>query len=300
MSDFDLTLLRSRLADLADQGRTALLPSLHIAQDLYGWLPEPVAAEVGRILRVPLAEVHGVIEFYSLFYPQPAGKTVVRICTDPACALAGGEEVLGAVCRHLKIDANRNTPDGAYRVERAPCLGLCEHAPAALVNETAIAPADPARANDLCQARGARPRSLLGGTPPFRLLANCGKGRPTTLAEYVDAGGYNGLRKALDMPPQSVIAEVKASGLVGRGGAAFPTGIKWEGAANAPGETRYVVCNADESEPGTFKDRVLMEEDPGILQRRVLQIAIRSSLASKFTNPDIMLCNRNVIRSYGD
>ena len=88
------------------------------------------------------------------------------------------------------------------------------------------------------------------------------QGRRTTLDEYVARGGYRGLRKALGMSPEAVIAEVKASGLVGRGGAAFPTGLKWEGAAQAPGKTKYVVCNADESEPGTFKDRVLLEEDP--------------------------------------
>jgi NADH-quinone oxidoreductase subunit F len=94
------------------------------------------------------------------------------------------------------------------------------------------------------------------------LTANCGRGRRTTLDEYTAGGGYAGLRKALGLSPTEVITEVKASGLVGRGGAAFPTGVKWEGAANAPGEPKYVVCNADESEPGTFKDRVLLEDDP--------------------------------------
>jgi NADH-quinone oxidoreductase subunit F len=113
----------------------------------------------------------------------------------------------------------------------------------------------------LLQGRGYRPESLVYGEPRL-LTANCGKGRPTTLSTYEAGGGYRGLRLALEMSPAEVIAEIKISGLVGRGGAAFPTGVKWEGAAQAPGETRYVVCNADESEPGTFKDRVLMEDDP--------------------------------------
>ncbi|MBL8046915.1 MAG: SLBB domain-containing protein, partial [Anaerolineales bacterium] len=91
------------------------------------------------------------------------------------------------------------------------------------------------------------------------LTANCGKGRPTSLQEY---GDYAALKKARAMVPEAVVAEVKAAGLVGRGGAAFPTGIKWEGAAKAGGQPKYVICNADESEPGTFKDRVIMEEDP--------------------------------------
>jgi NADH-quinone oxidoreductase subunit F len=94
------------------------------------------------------------------------------------------------------------------------------------------------------------------------LTANCGRGRTTSLAEYEAGGGYGALKKALGLAPEAVVAEVKASGLVGRGGAAFPTGVKWEGAARAPGQPKYVVCNADESEPGTFKDRVLMEADP--------------------------------------
>jgi NADH-quinone oxidoreductase subunit F len=96
----------------------------------------------------------------------------------------------------------------------------------------------------------------------FLLTANCGRGVRTSLEEYAAGGGYRGLRKALSLAPAEVIAEVKASGLVGRGGAAFPAGVKWEGAAQAPAEPKFVVCNADESEPGTFKDRVLMEEDP--------------------------------------
>jgi NADH-quinone oxidoreductase subunit F len=94
------------------------------------------------------------------------------------------------------------------------------------------------------------------------LTANCGQGKPTSLGEYVSNGGYSALNKALQMEPEAVISTLKASGLVGRGGAAFPTGLKLEGAASAIGEPKYIICNADESEPGTFKDRVLMEGDP--------------------------------------
>jgi NADH-quinone oxidoreductase subunit F len=102
---------------------------------------------------------------------------------------------------------------------------------------------------------------VLGGD--LRLLtALCGQGRPATLAEYEAAGGYGALRQALALGPEGVIAEVKAAGLLGRGGAAYPTGLKWQGTRQAAGEPKYVVCNADESEPGTFKDRVLLEEDP--------------------------------------
>jgi NADH-quinone oxidoreductase subunit F len=261
MSELDLSALQPILSELIPQGRAGLLPALHAAQSHYGCLPEPVAAEVGRLLGVPLADVHGVIDFYSLFYRESPGRQVVQACTDPPCSLAGGEAVLEGLCRHLGVEAGEVSPGGEFSVERAPCLGLCEHAPAVLVGERAVLRADPAQPQATLEEVGRATVDTYGGD--LRLLtANFGKGRPTTLEEYLAGGGYNGLRKALSMPPEAVIAEVKASGLVGRGGAAFPTGIKWEGAANAEGEPKYAICNADESEPGTFKDRNLIEEDP--------------------------------------
>ncbi len=261
MPDFDLAPLQPVLANLAPQGRTALLPALHAAQAIYGYLPEPVAAEVGRALRVPLSEVYGVIDFYAMFYRESVGRTLVRICTDPACALAGGEQVLAAACAHAGAAAGAVSADGAFTVERVPCLGLCEHAPAALVGASPRGPVAVESVAGLFASSAAEPHSVLGGD--LRLLtALCGQGRAATLAEYRAAGGYTALRHALAIGPDAVIAEVKISGLVGRGGAAFPTGVKWQGARQATGEPKYVVCNADESEPGTFKDRVLLEEDP--------------------------------------
>jgi NADH-quinone oxidoreductase subunit F len=261
MPDPDLTRLRSILAGLAPQGRSALLPALHAAQRLHGWLSEPVATEVGRALNVPLAEVHGVIDFYAMFYRRPVGKTVVRVCRAPVCAVAGADAMAEALCRYLKIAPDEISADGEFTVEHAPCLGLCEQAPALLVGESALGHAAAGQAADLCARSRQRTVSFVGGDIR-RLTANCGGGHPTSLDEYRNRGGYAGLKKALTMTPQAVLLAVKASGLVGRGGAAFPTGIKWEGAAKAQGHPKYIVCNADESEPGTFKDRILMEEDP--------------------------------------
>jgi NADH-quinone oxidoreductase subunit F len=261
MSDPDLIRLRSMLAALAPQGRAALLPALQAAQQFHGWLPEVVAAEVGRALAVPLADVHGVIDFYAMLSRQPMGRTVARVCSAPVCALAGAEGLADALCRHLQMEPGEVSSDGEFTVEHAPCLGLCDHAPALLVGETALGCARPEQAAEICARDGARPVSFVGGD--IRILtSNCGRGHPTSLADYRSGGGYAGLKKALTMTPQDVLAEVKAAGLVGRGGAAFPTGVKWEGAAKAPGHPKYIVCNADESEPGTFKDRILMEEDP--------------------------------------
>lgn len=261
MTDDELLPLRQALAELAPQGRTALLPALHAAQRLHGWLSEPVAAEVARGLRVPLAEVFGVIDFYAMLHRHPVGRAVVQVCSSPSCALAGADGVVEGLCRHLKVGVGKVTADGEFTVEPAPCLGLCDHAPAALVGERPNGPCDPQRADTLCTPDRPKPISHVGGD--IRVLtSNCGQARPTSLVDYQAHGGYAGLKKALTMTPPAVVAEVKAAGLVGRGGAAFPTGIKWEGAAGAAGRPKYIVCNADESEPGTFKDRILMEEDP--------------------------------------
>jgi NADH-quinone oxidoreductase subunit F len=253
MSDIDPTVVKAAIESYIPLGRSGLLPALHAAQKIYGWLPIEVAAEVARSLRVPLADVHGVIEFYSLFYNEQVGRKFIRICTDQACALKGGDGLLNHLCKHYDVEPGQTTDDLSLTIERSPCLGLCEQAPAALVDddaETNIAP-------DFHSYDIGLPKSLVYGSIR-ELTANCGEGT-TTLAKY---GEYYAYQKALKMKPEDVIAEIKASGLVGRGGAAFPTGIKWEGAAKAQADQKYVVCNADESEPGTFKDRILLLDDP--------------------------------------
>ena len=260
MAEFDLEPLRASIVELIPQGQTALLPALHAAQRLYGYLPEPVVIEVAQALHVPLSDVYGVIDFYALFYRRPVGKTVIHVCGDPACAIAGSDGILKMMTSHIE-SGNSGAVGETVTVERAPCLGLCEHAPAMLVQGAAVGDAGGATWEDLVSGKNARPHSMVYGAI-HKLTANCGHSTPTLLAEYIAGGGYQALRKALRLDPLEIIREVKASGLVGRGGAAFPTGVKWEGASAAPGHPKFVVCNADEAEPGTFKDRVLMEDDP--------------------------------------
>ena len=273
MTEPDLAPLHSILAEYAPKGRPGLLPALHAAQAIYGYLPEAVAAEVGRSLNVPLADVYGVIDFYTMFYRQPTGKVVVRVCDDPACALAGADALYQALSGEVARPTNGGPPP--LTVERAPCLGLCEHAPALMVNGAQRGKVSPTRKGGPIEEMGEVPYGIVGGDTSY-LTANCGKRRLTSLEGYRQGGGYQSLEKALGMAPAAIIAEVKASGLVGRGGAAFPTGLKWEGAAQAPGQPKYVVCNADEAEPGTFKDRVLMEEDP----QRILEGLIIAAYAT--------------------
>ena len=251
MADHNLTPLKPAIESYISMGRSGLLPALHAAQKIYGWISEPVAAEIARSLRVPLADVHGVIEFYSLFYNEPISRHVIRVCMDVACALKGAENVLNQLCSQHGLAPRQTTGDLSLTIEPSPCLGLCEHAPAIWTMEDGQSSIGDGTKADT------QPASIVYG--PIRMLtANCGNGT-TSLAKY---GDYAALKKALTMKPEDVIAEVKASGLVGRGGAAFPTGIKWEGAAKAAGDEKYVICNADESEPGTFKDRILLLDDP--------------------------------------
>ena len=248
MFEIDLAPLHPAIEPYIPLGRSGLLPALHAAQKIYGWLPEQVAGEVAKSLRVPLADVHGVIEFYSLFYNEPTGKKIIRVCTDPACAIKGADRILNRLCKEHNVKPRQTTDDLSLTIEPSPCLGLCEHAPAVwTMDDGQWTVGDNEK----------RPPSLVYGS--IRLLtANCGNGA-TSLAKY---GGYFAFQKALGMKPEDIISEIKASGLVGRGGAAFPAGIKWEGAAKADGDEKFVICNADESEPGTFKDRVLLMDDP--------------------------------------
>ena len=253
MDEANLSDLKQAVEPFLPLGRSGLLPALHAAQGLYGWIPEPAAAQIAKSLNVPLADVHGVIEFYSLFYNEPTSKRVMRVCTDVACALKGGDRILHHLCEHHGLEPGRSKPDLSLTIEPSPCLGLCEHAPAALVASEAETNID--LEHDSYEL--GRPPSEVHGS--IRLLTgNCGNGT-TPLSFY---GKYASLIRALKMKPAEIVDEVKVSGLFGRGGAAFPTRIKWESVANEKAEQKYIVCNADESEPGTFKDRVLLLDDP--------------------------------------
>jgi NADH-quinone oxidoreductase subunit F len=262
LQTIDLSELKPILARHAANGRSHLLPALWEAQKVYGYLSEPVVAVIGEALKVPLSEIHGVIEFYTMFYNRPVGRTLVRVCTSPICAQAGGEAILEAVCKHFGVQPGETTPDGAYLIEAVECLGLCDHAPAALIDDTPVAHVIPEDPETWVKTPPEAPLGRIGGNPRW-LSGRCGLIEPTDLKAFEEHGGFVGLRKALNgMQTVEVIEEITASGLSGRGGAAFPTGLKLKFTAQAEGEAHYVVCNADESEPGTFKDRVLMEGDP--------------------------------------
>ncbi len=258
----DLRLLDPILEKYASEGRTQLIPVLFEAQQVFGYLPEAVVAAIGKGLRVPLVEVYGVIEFYTMFYHRQTADTIVRVCSSPVCAMAGEKEALEAACERLGVALNEPTADGKYMVEEVQCLGLCDHAPAALVGDTPVSHLNPAESASWIENPQEAPLGTIGGGPRW-LTGRCGEIEPLDIDSFEANAGFAGLKKAIQtLQPEDVIAEIKDSGLVGRGGAAFPTGLKWEYAAAVENEPCYVVCNGDESEPGTFKDRVLMEGDP--------------------------------------
>ncbi len=267
--------------------RHRLLPVLHAIQNRIGWISPGALNYTALRLDVAPAEVHGVASFYGMFSLSPRPPVVAHVCDDIAC-LAHGAENLCAELEKKLGPAGSPCAGGRAIWLRSQCLGLCERAPATLVTaagktakERVLAPATSDQlkslVNDAVENRlPAEPDVLSAqlsvpqaGSPQLRLLQRVGKSDASSIDAYRRLGGYQALRKALELGPEGVIREIAASRLLGRGGAAFPTAKKWE-ALHAQrqllhtnhGRRHYVICNADESEPGTFKDRVLMEGDP--------------------------------------
>jgi len=257
--------------------RDLLIPSLHAVQSRIGWISQPALNYVCKRLTIPPAEAYGVATFYGLFATTARPPVVAHVCDDLACRLAGSDELCADLERTIGPEGEPGR-DGQSTWLWSPCLGVCERAPAAMITVAGTEPrtivaapidavgvaarmADPAVAvpADEPEAAAAVPQA---GQPGLRLLARIGIIDPTSVDDYRAHGGFQALERARAVGAQQVIEEVTASGLVGRGGAAFPTGRKWAAVAAQPAQPHYLVCNADESEPGTFKDRVLMEGDP--------------------------------------
>ncbi len=253
-----------RPAERPGASRHLLLPALHALQRRVGWISPGGLGEICRRLHLPPAEAYGVASFYAWFSTTPRSPRVVHLCDDLACRARGAE----ALCASVAAAHGPAGHGDGVSWHRSPCLGLCESAPAALLQASGPSPRDVAWG----EATAAQVAAVFAGeAPPVwaseraqgdRLLRRVGRVDPTSYAAYVASGGGRALALARARGAAWVRAEVTASGLVGRGGAAFPTGRKWTAVAEQPVTTRWLVCNADESEPGTFKDRFLLEQDP--------------------------------------
>jgi NADH-quinone oxidoreductase subunit F len=234
--------------------RHLLLPALHAVQDVSGSVSKGALSYICDRLTIPPAEAYGVATFYALFDVDGSGGSSIHVCDDIVCAQYGTEEL----CAQLE--------DSGVEYERSPCLGQCDRAPAAMFHRPGIgygnsAPVTPATVGS--PVFDELPPGMIHQNPAeLTLLRRFGKVDPTSLDSYVEAGGFETLAKAREIGANAVIEELKKSNLRGRGGAAFPIGIKWEGVRNAASAEKYVIANGDESEPGTFKDRLLMEGDP--------------------------------------
>jgi NADH-quinone oxidoreductase subunit F len=278
----DLTHRVARGGGVARERRHLLLPALHALQSSAGWISQGGLGYVCRRLTVPPAEAYGVATFYAMFSLEPRPGTVVHVCDDIACRVAGAEGLCAELERTAGVPGTASEGGGATWL-RSPCLGLCERAPAMLVQLTGDAATDhavgtisPGQVGLVLAGQAGvgfgRPTDPTVSSAPqtwsegeragLRLLRRVGAVDPSSVDDYRANGGYEALRRAIRQGPEASIQQIKDSKLMGRGGAAFPTGVKWEAVATQPVHPHYFICNADESEPGTFKDRVLMEEDP--------------------------------------
>ncbi|HEY3726047.1 MAG TPA: NAD(P)H-dependent oxidoreductase subunit E [Solirubrobacteraceae bacterium] len=250
--------------------RHLLLPALHGVQSRVGWISQGALNYICERLTIPPADAFGVATFYGLLSVNPRPGRVLHVCEDIACKCVGSDELIAQL--EESFGPEEEERDGAAWL-RSPCLGQCDRGPATMLTiagesptEDVMAPADAAQA--LAALNGGRPDPIRAaevrqrGEAGLRLLGRVGVVDPRSLHDYRAAGGYEALRRAIELGPEQVIREVKDSRLMGRGGAAFPTGVKWEAVAQQAVRPHYMVCNADESEPGTFKDRVLLEGDP--------------------------------------
>ncbi len=250
--------------------RTRMMDIVRAVQAQFGCVCSEAMDLIARQTGVHRVEVESVVSFYAFLSEKPKGNVIIRVCNDIIDEMQGADWVMQAFCDELDIRPGETTPDGKITLEETPCIGMCDQAPAALINDVVVTELSSDRARDIA-------RDLKQHLDPKRLVRKVGDGN--NAHELVQAMVENNIRKpgpiifsqinrghainkALSMTPAEVIRAVKTSRLRGRGGAGFPCGMKWEFARAAQGDRRVVICNADEGEPGTFKDRVLLTERP--------------------------------------
>jgi NADH-quinone oxidoreductase subunit F len=244
------------------------------AQDEFGFISDEMIAEIAQRLDLRTVQVEETLQYYSMLHRKPVGKHHVQICTNVACMLRGGNELLDQAKKRLEIGNKEVTSDGIFSLEEVECIGACTGAPAMQVNYDFYENLTPMKFDRIIE-------ELDAGDHPAPEPVTAGALHPRDPAEtpvisrrfgirnshkidvYLQHDGYKALEKALrEMTPETIIDEVKKSSLRGRGGAGFPTGMKWSFVPKDSPKPKYVICNADESEPGTCKDRPLMEMDP--------------------------------------
>ncbi len=254
--------------------RSALVPMLLYTQDQFGRISDEMIEEIARRLDLNTLQVTETLVYYSMLRRKPAGKYHVQVCTNISCMLRGGNRIYEHVRRRLGIGNKQTTSDGVFSLEEVECIGACTGAPALQVNYDFYENLTPESVGALIEGidadRPPQPVPFTSGAVHERhpaevpvISARFGIPNSHKLDVYLRNDGYKALEKALKhMTPDQVIEEVKKSNLRGRGGAGFPAGAKWSFVPKDISKPKYIIANADESEPGTCKDRPLMEFDP--------------------------------------
>jgi len=254
--------------------RAPVLWLLHLLQAHCGYLGREQVEWVAAKLGLPPMDVWELVSFYPMFTSVPRGRHHLKVCRTLPCQMGGCRSILERLQQRLGIGVEETTPDGMFTLSTFECLADCGNGPVMMVDDEHFANLTPEKVDALLDRilqHGLEEQPL----PPLRaahpaekriLLANLDRpGYDGSLKSYAEAGGYQALRKAVEMQPDAIVQEVLDSKLRGRGGAGFPTGLKWRFVDRKSGKPIYLVCNCDESEPGTFKDRVLIHREPHLL-----------------------------------
>lgn len=266
--------------------RAALLPILHIIQRDEGHISKEMEIGVADYLGITPVKVEEVISFYSLFTKKKVGKYNVSVCRNLSCDLEGSLNIVDTLKKQLNMKVGETTPDGKYSLNLVACLGSCGTAPAMRINDDYFEKVNEEKLSRIVECMknddDENLRKLKIGLLDFfkqeedeslpRIVTkNLYRANYTPhVDDYIKQGGYEALKKALSMKPEDVIEEVKKSTLRGRGGAGFPAGMKWSFLPKDLTKPRYMCVNADEGEPGTFKDRYIMERDPHLMLEGII------------------------------
>lgn len=249
-----------------DEPRAAALPLLWLVQENFGHIPSDAEFWVGRLLGVAVSHVREAVSFYSMFRTAEAGRRELRVCTSLPCMLRGAGDVLARIKDRLNIGPGETTTGGELTLTEVECLCACEIAPMGQLDEQFVGPLDAGTLEAvLGSSQIPEPDPLISTDGPV-LSTRFRNTEGTWLDAYVATGGYVAARKALvSMTPAQIIDEVARANLRGLGGAGFPTAKKWSFIPKSSPKPKYLVVNADEGEPGTFKDRYILERDPHAL-----------------------------------
>ncbi|HEU0186555.1 MAG TPA: NAD(P)H-dependent oxidoreductase subunit E, partial [Gallionellaceae bacterium] len=232
-----------------------LLQILREAQEHYGYIHPDAIACLSAQLNIPRVKIEGVATFYSFLHLQPQGEYRVLFSDNITDHMLGSAGLLKQMCEQLWVEPGKVSEDGLVSVDITSCTGLCDQGPAMLVNNIAINRLTPGRIDTLCAL--IRQRVPLNKWPAeFFVIEDNIRRKDILLDSDYQPGAA--LAALLARGTVETLQEIRASKLRGRGGAGFSTGTKWESCRAAHGAHHYVVCNADEGEPGTFKDRVLL------------------------------------------